>query len=77
MNIIRVLIIIIFIVISLNAYTNCADRGIFVHPVKQKVDGISITENKKIGEHVYKKLQEIVQNDVDFKKYLNLLWKNM
>ncbi|OWZ25446.1 toluene tolerance, Ttg2 family protein [Wolbachia endosymbiont of Wuchereria bancrofti] len=36
--------------------------------MKQQVGNISIKENKKDRERVYKKLQEIIQNNVDLKK---------
>ncbi|AAW71028.1 ABC transporter substrate-binding protein [Wolbachia endosymbiont of Brugia malayi] len=68
MNVIKLLIIIVFIVISSRAYTNCADHKIFVHAMKQQVGNISTKENKKDREHVYKKLQEIIQNNIDLKK---------
>lgn len=67
MNITKVLTIIVFIVISSSAYTNCTDHKIFVHTMKQQVDGISTKENKKNRECVQKKLQEVIQNNVNLK----------
>ncbi|NUY39859.1 ABC transporter substrate-binding protein [Wolbachia endosymbiont of Litomosoides brasiliensis] len=68
MSFIKILIVVAFIVISSNAYTNCADHKTFVHAMKQQVDSIFTKENKKKRECVYKKLQEIVRNNVDLKK---------
>ncbi|WP_395463334.1 phospholipid-binding protein MlaC [Wolbachia endosymbiont of Cantharis cryptica] len=68
MNITKVLIIIVFIAISSSAYTNCTDHKIFVHAMKQQVDSTSAKENKKNREYVYKKLQEIIQNNVNLKE---------
>ncbi|NSM56203.1 ABC transporter substrate-binding protein [Wolbachia endosymbiont of Atemnus politus] len=68
MNITKVLIIIAFIVISSSAHTSCADHKIFIHAMKQQVDSISTKENKKNREHMYKKLQGIIQNNVDLKE---------
>lgn len=56
MNITKVLIIIVFIVISSRAYTSCTDHKIFVHTMKQQVDGISTKGNRKNLEHVHEKL---------------------
>ncbi|MGL9758981.1 MAG: MlaC/ttg2D family ABC transporter substrate-binding protein [Wolbachia sp.] len=67
MSITKVLIIIVFIVISSSAYTNCTDHKIFVHTIKQQVDGVSTRENKKNRECVCKKLQEVIQNNVNLK----------
>ncbi|MGL9717366.1 MAG: MlaC/ttg2D family ABC transporter substrate-binding protein [Wolbachia sp.] len=68
MNVTRVLIIIAFIVVSSSAYTSCADHKIFMHAMKQQVDSISTKENKKDREHMYKKLREIIRNNVDLKE---------
>ncbi len=67
MNITKVLIIIVFIVTSLSAYTNCIDHKIFVHTMKQQVDGISTKGNRKNLEHVHEELQEVIQNNVNLK----------
>ncbi|QKX02399.1 MlaC/ttg2D family ABC transporter substrate-binding protein [Wolbachia endosymbiont of Dirofilaria (Dirofilaria) immitis] len=68
MNITKALIIIVSTIISLRAYTNCTDHKIFVHSIKQQVDGTSIKENKKNREYICKKLQEIIQNNVNLKE---------
>ncbi|WP_374698473.1 phospholipid-binding protein MlaC [Wolbachia endosymbiont (group B) of Limnophora tigrina] len=67
MNITKVLIIIVFIVISSSAYTNCTDHKIFMHAMKQKVDYICIKE-KKNQEYLYKKLREVIQNNINLKE---------
>ncbi len=67
MNITKVLTIIVFIVISSSAYTNCTDHKIFVHTMKQQVDGISTKGNRKNLEHVHEELREVIQNNVNLK----------
>jgi phospholipid transport system substrate-binding protein len=67
MNIIKTLIIVLFIVISSSAYTNCMNHKIFVSTMKQQVDNISIKENKRSREYVHKKLQEVIQDNVNLK----------
>ncbi len=67
MNITKVLIIIVFIGISSRAYTSCTDHKIFVHTMKQQVDGISTKGNRKNLGHVHEKLQEVIQNNVNLK----------
>ncbi|MFP3020999.1 phospholipid-binding protein MlaC [Wolbachia endosymbiont (group A) of Pogonocherus hispidulus] len=68
MNITKVLIIIVFIVISSRAYTSCTDHKIFVHTMKQQVDSMSTKGNRKNLEHVHEKLQEVIQNNVNLKE---------
>ncbi|QOD38724.1 MlaC/ttg2D family ABC transporter substrate-binding protein [Candidatus Wolbachia massiliensis] len=67
MNLTKVLIIIVFVVISSSAYTNCADHKVFVHAMKQQVDSIS-KENKKNRECMHKKLREVIQKNVNLKE---------
>lgn len=71
MNIIKTLIVIVFIIISSSAYTkgptSCAGHKTFVRAMKQQVDSISIKENRKNREYVYKKLQEVIQDNVNLK----------
>lgn len=71
MNIIKTLIVIVFIIISSSAYTkgptSCAGHKTFVRAMKQQVDSISIKENRKNREYVYKNLQEVIQDNVNLK----------
>lgn len=68
MNITKVLIIIAFIVISSSAHASCTDHKIFMNAMKQQVDSVFAKENKKNREYMYKKLQEIIRNNVNLKK---------
>lgn len=63
MKIIRTLIIII--VVASSAYANSTNHKTFVYSLKQQVDDILIRENK---EDRHKKLQKIIQDNVDLKK---------
>ncbi|WP_341808278.1 ABC transporter substrate-binding protein [Wolbachia endosymbiont (group E) of Neria commutata] len=71
MNIIKTLIVIVFIIISSSAYTkgptSCAGYKTFVRAMKQQVDSISLKENRKNRDYVYKKLQEVIQDNVNLK----------
>lgn len=71
MNITKVLTIIVFIVISSSAYTNCTDHKIFVHTMKQQVDGISTKENKKTGNVCKKSFRRSFKTMLTSKEYRN------
>ncbi|MDG7056045.1 MAG: ABC transporter substrate-binding protein [Wolbachia endosymbiont of Meromenopon meropis] len=68
MNITKALIITIFIIISSDAYASCTDHRIFVHAIKQQVDTLYTKGKKKNREYIYKKLREIIQNNVNLKE---------
>ncbi|WCR57851.1 MlaC/ttg2D family ABC transporter substrate-binding protein [Wolbachia endosymbiont of Ctenocephalides felis wCfeJ] len=68
MSITKVLIGIVSIIISSGVYANCAEHKIFVHTMKQQVDSVPTKEDKKNREYVYKKLQEIIQSNVNLKE---------
>ncbi|MDM8335228.1 MlaC/ttg2D family ABC transporter substrate-binding protein [Wolbachia pipientis] len=68
MSITKVLIFAVFVALSSSAYTSCAGHKIFMHAMKQQAGSVSAKENKKNREYVYKKLQEIIQNNVNLKE---------
>ncbi|WP_410543361.1 hypothetical protein [Wolbachia endosymbiont of Mansonella ozzardi] len=47
MNIVKVLIIIVFVIISSGDYTSCADHKTFVHAMNQQVNSIYAKEKKR------------------------------
>lgn len=65
MNVIKVLI--IFMVTYSSAYANCIGHKTFVLAMKQQVDSTSMKGNRKNLEHIYEKLQQIIQNNVNLK----------
>ncbi|APR99168.2 MlaC/ttg2D family ABC transporter substrate-binding protein [Wolbachia endosymbiont of Folsomia candida] len=71
MNVIKILVIIIFVITSSSAYTKepagCAGHKTFVRAMKQQVDNISIKKNKKNREYVYETLQGVIRDNVNLK----------
>lgn len=65
MNIAKILIITIFIIISSNGYTDCIGHKTFVLAMKQQIDSISTKESRKNLEYVRKKLQQVIQDNVN------------
>ncbi|MGL9725579.1 MAG: MlaC/ttg2D family ABC transporter substrate-binding protein [Wolbachia sp.] len=65
MNIAKILITIIFIITSSSGYTDCIGYKTFVLAMKQQIDSISTKESRKNLEYVRKKLQQVIQDNVD------------